>query len=361
MLRIRRTLHRAVFTVLVEATMTLAVAGYAAAQDPAQAVPAVAPTPFDTWLAELRTEALTRGIRQEIVDAALGDIQPIEQILDRDRTQAEFTLDLTSYLKRRLTRATLRTAQRMHDEHRTLLESIGKKYGVQPRIITAVWGLESNFGRFAGVRPTIPALATLAYDPRRGALFRTELFSALEIVNRGDIELDNLKGSWAGALGQPQFMPSTYLKFSQDHDGDGRRDIWTSLGDVFASVAFYLREHGWSETSTWGREVLVPKAARAAIFKLPRRETGCRAERALTTPMPIERWRKLGVKTTANRPLPGSGPGKAGSAAAQGKEASLVTDGARFFLVYTNYEALLAYNCATSYAISVAMLSDRLK
>ena len=181
--------------------MALAVAASAAAQD--------SPPSFETWLAELRTEALTRGIKQEVLDAALADIQPVEQILDRDRTQAEFTLDLTSYLKRRLTRTTLRTAQRMHDEHRALLESIGKKYSVQPRIITAVWGLESNFGRFAGVRPTIPALATLAYDPRRGALFRTELFSALEILNRGDIELANLKGSWAGALGQPQFMPST--------------------------------------------------------------------------------------------------------------------------------------------------------
>jgi membrane-bound lytic murein transglycosylase B len=333
----------------VTATMTHAVA--AAAQDAAPAVPAVSPPPFETWLAELRAEALTRGIRQEIVDAALADVQLVDQILDRDRTQAEFTLDLTSYLKRRLTRTTLRTAQQMHDAHRTLLDSIGKKYGVQPRIITAVWGLESNFGRFAGVRPTIPALATLAYDQRRGTLFRTELFSALEIVNRGDIALDDLKGSWAGALGQPQFMPSTYLKFSQDYDGDGRRDIWRSLGDVFASVAFYLAEHGWTEKSTWGREVHVPKAARGAIFKLPRRETGCRAERALTRPMPIERWRKLGVKTTANRALPGG----------SGLDASLVTDGSRFFLVYRNYEALLAYNCATSYAISVAMLSDRLK
>jgi membrane-bound lytic murein transglycosylase B len=335
--------------IAISATMALAAGRPAAAQDPPPAVPASAPA-FDTWLSELRTEALTRGIRQDIVDAALADVQPIEQILDRDRTQAEFTLDLTSYLKRRLTRATVQTAQRMHAEHRALLESVGKKYGVQPRIITAVWGLESNFGRFAGVRPTIPALATLAYDPRRGPLFRNELFSALEILNRGDIDLANLKGSWAGALGQPQFMPSTYLKFSQDFDGDGRRDIWTSLADVFASVAFYLSEHGWSDKATWGREVKVPKASRAAVFKLPRRETGCRAERALTMPLSLDRWRKLGVKTVANGSLPGGN-----------MDASLVTDGARFFLVYKNYEAILAYNCATSYAISVAMLSDRLK
>jgi len=330
--------------------MAVAAARTAAAQEPPPAaVPASAPS-FETWLAELRSEALTRGIRQDIVDAALADVQPVEQILDRDRTQAEFTLDLTSYLKRRLTRTTVRTAQQMHTEHRKLLESVGRKYDVQPRIITAVWGLESNFGRFAGVRPTIPALATLAYDPRRGTLFRNELFSALEILNNGDIELANLKGSWAGALGQPQFMPSTYLKFSQDFDGDGRRDIWTSLADVFASVAFYLREHGWSEKATWGREVKVPKASRDAVFKLPRRETGCRAERALTIPLALDRWRKLGVRTIANGPLP-----------AASMDASLVTDGSRFFLVYKNYEALLSYNCATSYAISVAMLSDRLK
>ena len=325
----------------------------AAGQEPAvvaeAATPAATP-PFDTWLADVRNEALTRGIRQEVVDAALTDIQPVGQILERDRTQAEFSLDLTAYLKRRLTRPALRTAQQMYKEHRQLASDVGKTYGVQPRVIIAVWGLESNFGRFAGVRPTIPALATLAFDPRRATLFRNELFSALEIVNRGDIELERLRGSWAGALGQPQFMPSTYLKFSQDFDGDGRRDIWTSLADVFASVAFYLREHGWSDTMTWGREVKVPKAARAGIAKLPRREEGCRAERALTEAKPVKEWRKLGVRTLAGGALPGGA-----------LEASLVTDGSRYFLVYKNYEALLAYNCATSYAISIGMLSDAIK
>jgi membrane-bound lytic murein transglycosylase B len=238
----------------------------------------------------------------------------------------------------------------MHAQHRDLLRAVGRKYGVQPRIITAVWGLESNFGRFAGVRPTIPALATLAYDPRRATLFRRELFSALEIVNRGDIELDRLKGSWAGALGQPQFMPSTYLEFAQDFDGDGRRDIWTSQADVFASVAHYLKEHGWSDKATWGREVKVAKAARATVDALPRRSEGCRAERALTTPLPLKQWTKLGVRTLGGGTLP-----------AAAVEASMVTDGSRYFLVYRNYEAILAYNCATSYAISIGMLSDRLE
>jgi peptidoglycan lytic transglycosylase B len=316
----------------------------------AQDVPAAAPQPFDAWLAELRAEALTRGIRAEVLDAALAEVQPVEQILERDRTQAEFSLDLTAYLKRRLTRRALQTAQQMHTQYHALLSAVGEKYGVQPRIITAVWGLESNFGRFAGVRPTIPALATLAYDPRRATLFRKELFSALEIVNRGDIELERLKGSWAGALGQPQFMPSTYLEFAQDFDGDGRRDIWASQGDVFASVAHYLKEHGWSDKATWGREVKVSKAAKAKVDALPHRPEGCRAVRALTKPLPLKEWARLGVRTTAGTALP-----------AGAIDASMVTDGARYFLVYKNYEALLAYNCATSYAISIGMLSDRLK
>jgi membrane-bound lytic murein transglycosylase B len=334
-----------VMAVLFVCTLT------APAQEPQPAVaPAAAPPPFDVWLADVRNEALTRGIRAEIVDAAFTNLQPVDQILERDRTQAEFALNLTAYLKRRLTRTTVRTAQQMHAQHRQLLSAVGKKYGVQPRVITAVWGLESNFGRFAGVRPTIPALATLAYDPRRATLFRNELFSALEILNRGDIELDRLKGSWAGALGQPQFMPSTYLQYSQDFDGDGRRDIWSSQADVFASVAYYLREHGWSDKGTWGREVKVPKASAPAVRALPRRTEGCRAERALTTPKPLKDWRKLGLRTTAGTPIP------TGTL-----DASLVTDGSRYFLVYRNYEALLAYNCATSYAISVGMLSDRLK
>jgi membrane-bound lytic murein transglycosylase B len=307
--------------------------------------------PFAEWLTELRGEALTRGIRPEILDAALADVeQPVDAILERDRTQAEFTLQLDEYLRRRLTPSLVRTAQAMFTKTRTLLTDVGKRYGVSPRILVAVWGLESNFGRFAGVRPTIPALATLAYDPRRATLFRSELFSALEILNRGDIELANLKGSWAGALGQPQFMPSSYLRYAQDFDGDGRRDIWRSQPDVFASVAFYMREHGWSDRMTWGREVIVPKAARAAIAAVPRREEGCRAERVMTVKRPLTEWKGRGLRAVGNRPLPsGTTP------------ASLVAAGLRSFLVYENYEAILGYNCAHTYALSVALLADRLK
>ena len=316
------------------------------------AIPAVVPLalPFSDWLNAFRAEAAERGIRPEILDRALLGVEPVEQVLERDRSQAEFTLNLEAYLKRRLTPKIVRTAQQMYTQHRSLLLKIGEKYGVSPRVVVAVWGLESNFGRFAGVRPTIPTLATLAYDQRRGPMFRNELFSALEILNRGDIDLDRLKGSWAGALGQPQFMPSSYLQYAEDFDGDGRRDIWTSEPDVFASVANYLKQHGWTKGQSWGREVKLVGPARAAAEAVALRETGCRAERAMTDPKPLKAWRKMGVKTLGGALVPASAA-----------DASLVRAGKRTFLLYSNYDAILGYNCAHTYALSVALLSDKLR
>jgi membrane-bound lytic murein transglycosylase B len=328
----------------------LAFGAPAFAQEPLPVVP-LSPErpPFDVWLAELRQEAIGRGIRPELLDEAFAGIQPIEQVLERDRTQAEFTLDLEAYLRRRLTRDTVRTAQQMFTRHRALLRRIEKEYGVDARILVSIWGLESNFGKFAGVRPTIPTLTTLAYDPRRSGRFRSELLIALEIVNRGDIELGKLRGSWAGALGQPQFLPSSYLKYAQDFDKDGRRDIWSSLPDVFASIAYYLSQYGWKAGATWGREVTSSPAARAAAEGLPMRDQGCRAERLMTEPRPLSEWAKLGFRTARKMPLPRSPI-----------PASFVVAGRRSFLVYPNYEALLGYNCAHSYALSVALLADRL-
>jgi membrane-bound lytic murein transglycosylase B len=323
-----------------------------AGQEPLPVAPvAPPPPPFGEWLAGVREEALSRGIRPAIVEDALAGVEaPVAQIVERDRTQAEFTLDLDQYLKRRLTRPTIRTAQQMLTRHRPLLNRVARKYGVDARVVVSVWGLESNFGRFAGVRPTIPALVTLAYDPRRATMFRQELFNALEILNNGDIELARLKGSWAGALGQPQFMPSSYLEYAQDFDGDGRRDIWSSLPDVFASVAYYLQRHGWDADFTWGREVSVPAAARARVREVPGRAEGCRAVKVMTVPLPLPEWKAMGVRTAGGGPLPGAGI-----------SASLLEAGTRTFLLYGNYEALLGYNCAHSYALSVGLLANAIK
>lgn len=318
-----------------------------AAQAPPPVVQPAEPPPFDQWLAELRAEAETRGYSRDLLDRAFADIKPVEQILERDRTQAEFTLDLDAYLARRLTKPTIRLARQMHTRHAALLAKVEKTYGVPSRVIVSVWGLESNFGRFAGVRPTIPALATLAYDPRRATLFRAEFFNALEIVHRGDIELERLKGSWAGALGQPQFLPSSYLEYAQDFDGDGRKDIWSSQADVFASIANYLAHHGWKKGTTWGREVRMSPILAEAAAAIPRRETGCRARRLMTDPRPLSEWRKMGLLTTAGVPVP-----------KLDLPASLVAAGSKWYLLYDNYEPLLDYNCAHSYALSVALLAD---
>jgi membrane-bound lytic murein transglycosylase B len=316
---------------------------------PVAPLPSSAP-PFDAWLEELRAEAVARGISTATIDKTLTGLEPVEQILERDRTQAEFALELDDYLKRRLTRGTLRTARSMLARHRTLTSKVSAKYGVPPQVLIAVWGLESNFGRFSGVRPTVPTLATLAYDPRRGPLFRNELLTALEIVDKGDIGLEQLKGSWAGALGQPQFMPSSYVLYAQDFDGDGRRDIWKSQPDVFASIAYYLQQHGWINGQAWGREVKLSQEAAAAGDEVPLRPEGCRAVRVMTEARPLTFWRKLGVRTVTNAALPQSAI-----------PASLVRMGTRNFLTYANYDALLGYNCSHSYALSVAMLADRLR
>ena len=337
---------RAVRLVIVLLVVSAAVS----AQEPPPVAKVESPPPFADWLEALRAEAIDRGISPELVERALTDIRPVERILGRDRAQAEFTLDLDRYITRRLTPATVRIARQMYAKHRSLLRRVEQKYGVPSRMLVAVWGLESNFGRFAGVRPTIPALVKLAYDPRRGAMFRSELFKALEIVDRGDIELAQLRGSWAGALGQPQFMPSSYFEYAQDFDDDGRKDIWTSQADVFASIAFYLQKHGWTSGQSWGREVRASPELQKKLLAIPRRSDGCRARRIMTDPRPLNEWRKIGLRSRDGSPLPRSN-----------MPASLVEAGKRAFLLYENYEALLGYNCAHSYALSVALLSDRLR
>src|SRR3954471_2794436 len=218
------------------------------------------PQPFDEWLIGVRTEALTRGIKEATLDRALADLQPLDIVIQRDRSQAELVQTLDQYLQQRLTKKTVEKARQERLAHATLLKDISEKYGVPPGILNAIWGIESNFGRFSGVRPTIATLATLAYDPRRSAMFRQELFDALTILDSGDIEPSAMRGSWAGALGQPQFMPSSFLRYAQDFDGDGRRDIWKSTPDVFASIANYLAAHNWKKDQTWGREVTVPSS-----------------------------------------------------------------------------------------------------
>jgi len=304
---------------------------------------------FDQWLEDLRAEAVARGYSAALVQRALGTLEPLPIVLQSDRSQAERTLAVDTYLKRRITPQVVRTARLMADRHRVLLRRIEKRYGIPLSLIVAVWGLESDFGKFSGARPTLSALATLAHDTRRATFFRAQIFDALTIVDRGDIELTHLKGSWAGAMGQPQFMPSSYLRYAVDFDEDGRRDIWDSHADIFASIANYLLENGWQTGERWGREVRVPAAAAKKIdAAVPLQSSGCEAIRGMTKHVAVAEWRRLGVTWPDGRPLPSAS-----------MEASLVRAGSRSFLAYRNYEALLRYNCAHTYALSIATLADR--
>ena len=342
-----------------------AVAAFATASDlVAQAPPPAPPTAvtsapsdpaatdrpsFPQFLDGVRTEALARGIKASTVDTAFAGLEPLPVVVERDRTQAEFTLDLDAYIKRRLTPHLMRDTRHQLSEHQELLDKIAQQYGVPSTTIVAVWALESNLGRFTGVRPTVAALATLAWDGRR-PFFRGELLDALTIIDRGDIEPDRLRGSWAGAMGQVQFMPSSYLRYAQDFDGDGRKDIWASPADVFASIANYLKENGWTAGQPWGREATVPAAAHDVVMlSAPLRTEGCRAERDMTVPLYLNQWQHLGVRGLHGHALPTAD-----------LAASLVTAGKRRFLVYGNYGAILRYNCANAYALTVGVLSDRL-
>jgi membrane-bound lytic murein transglycosylase B len=322
---------------------------------PPPAAPAPAPQdtrpPFDQWLADLRTEALSRGISAATLDAALATVSaPNDVVVARDRAQPERVRSLDAYVRQWLTARTTTTAKAMRKQHAALLTRVAGKYGPPPPILIAVWGLESNFGRFTGTYPTVAALATLAYDPRRSRLFRAELFEALTILDRGQITIDQMKGSWAGAMGQPQFMPSSYLKHAVDFDGDGRADIWTSSADVFGSIGNYLKSAGWIEGERWGREVKVTRAALDRIERdVPMRSSGCGALRELTVPRPLADWARLGVQLPSGAALPKAD-----------LQASLVRGQSRYFLAYRNYLSILDYNCSNAYAVSVGLLSDRL-
>ena len=336
---------------LLRAVTSLAFAICLSPLTTATAVRQDAPVPpaFAEWLAALRAEALRRGISQSTVDLALADLAPDPTVIARDRMQPELTQSLDTYVVDRLSPKTLATAQTMLERHQVLLEQIRQAYGIPAPVMIAIWGIESNFGQVTGTRPTITALATLAFDSRRPALFRAELFNALTILDRGLVTLNDLKGSWAGAMGQPQFMPSSYLKYAVDFDHDGRADIWTSEADVFGSMANYLKTAGWTEGQRWGREVIVSPEAMARIDKtVPLRGSGCRALREMTVARPLKEWKRLGVKLIgANLP-------------ATADLASLVRGQLRRFLVYRNYRAFIDYNCSNAYAVSVGLLSDRI-
>ncbi len=331
--------------------------GGALAQNGSTDAPAVTPAvkaEFQTWLNEVRLEARAKGISPQVIEEALFDIEPVQRILERDRKQSEFSITLGEYRGRVLTPANIEAGRAMGRKHAALLAKVAERYGVQPRFILAIWGIETRFGAVEATMPVIPAVATLAFDRRRSAYFREQLMAALTMLHRGYIDLASLKGSWAGAMGQPQFMPSSYLAYAQDFDGDGRRDIWKNEGDVFASIANYLAKNRWRNDLTWGREVIAPDAIKVSAEASPdTSRTGCRAMRKMTPERSLKDWAEFGVTQADGKPLP----------TRDLPAAMVLPDGAKgpAYLVYMNYNSILRYNCAHLYGITVGELSDALR
>ena len=329
------------------AALVVAGASSSGAQDPI----GDAARPFDDWLQELVREARDRGYGDDLIDATLAGLQPLPRVITNDRSQAELVVGFERYYRTRVTPPFVRRGRELARAHRRLLERIEEAYDVQRRFVLAIWGIETRYGRVTGGTPVFQALATLAWEPRRADFFRGELFDALSMVSRGHIDARSMTGSWAGAMGQPQFMPSSYLRYAEDFDRDGRRDIWRSTADALASIANYLEGWGWNDEFTWGREVrLTPEVREAVAQQTTQRTDGCYAMRNMTERIPLDDWRRLGVRRVDGRALP-DGDVKAG----------LVETDTRSFLVYENYDAILRYNCAHYYALTVALLADQIR
>ena len=318
---------------------------------PTNEVPVTVTQPFDEWLEAFLSEAREKGYNADLLGQTVKGLEPLPRVLQADRSQAELNPGFARYVSTRVTTSMVRRGLAQAKTHRRTLDAVERKYGVQRRFVLAIWGIETQYGRLTGRTPVFRALATLAWEPRRADYFRGELFDALTMVQRGHIEARTMTGSWAGAMGQAQFMPSSYLKYAVDFDGDQRRDIWKSTPDALASIANYLKGFGWTDEETWGREVRVSGSVLDTVAAaIPKRPEGCYAVRNMTERRPLAEWAALGVRDVDGTPLPKADV-----------DAGLVDVGERKFLVYDNYDAILGYNCAHYYALSVALLADRFK
>ena len=306
---------------------------------------------FESWLAELHTEARGLGISQATLESALTGLAPLPRVIELDRKQPEFTLTFAQYLARVITPARVEEGRAKLRANAALLKEVSQRYRVQPRFIVSLWGIETGYGRHTGGFGVIAALATLAHDGRRSGYFRLELLDALRIIEDGHVTAAAMNGSWAGAMGQSQFMPSSFRRFAVDYDGDGRRDIWGTPADVFASAANYLSGSGWKDDQTWGRRVRLPEGFDLSL-------------EGLDVVKPLAEWQALGVRREDGRDLPARQlpaslvlPDGVESAAEAGKPPG--PPGVAF-LVYDNFRTTLKWNRSTFFAVAVGRLADRI-
>ena len=300
----------------------------------------LANTSFAQWLDGVRSRALQAGIDTRTLDRAFKEIEPDPRVVELDQRQPEGRLTFVEYKTRVVSSARTKGGQRRRREHAALLDRVEQRWGVQSEVLVALWGIESSFGEYKGRFSVVRSLATLAHDGRRAEFFENELIAALRILDEGDIDFDGMFGSWAGAMGQSQFMPSTYLNHAVDADGDGRRNIWTSLDDTFGSMANYLRAVGWDDRYIWGREVQLSRPVDASLAGRKKK-------------VPLSVWQERGVRRVDGRDLP-----------RVAIDAGLIQtdDGAGpNYLVYGNFDALMRWNRSTYFALSVGLLSDAIK
>ena len=294
---------------------------------------------WTTWLRNFRNRAAAAGIREDVIDAAFRGVSPSAEILKLDRNQAEFSKPIWDYLDSAVSPTRVKNGRAALARESATLDAIEARFGVEKEVVAAIWGLETAFGTFRGNTDVITALATLAYDGRRATFFETQLIAALRILQTGDVSPRAMKGSWAGAMGHTQFMPTSYLEHAVDFRGDGKRDIWSeNPADALASTAAYLKRFGWRKGQPWGVEVKLP---RGFDYSLARRDV---------TRSPGE-WARLGVRGMDGRKVPNHGKGSI-----------LLPAGAQgiAFMIFKNFSVIERYNAADSYVIGVGHLADRI-
>ncbi|MEM6384683.1 MAG: lytic murein transglycosylase [Pseudomonadota bacterium] len=297
-------------------------------------------TSFQRWIDRFRARARAAGIRDQVFNAAFQGVRYNPEIIKRDRNQSEFTKQIWEYLDSAASETRVKNGRAALRKHQRVLKEIEARYGVEAEVVAAVWGLESAYGAFRGSEPVIEALATLAFDGRRGRFFESQLIAALKIIQSGDVPPRRMTGSWAGAMGHTQFIPTSYLSYAVDFRGDGKRDIWSDdPTDALASTAAYLKRFGWTKGQPWGVEVRLPRG-------FDYRQTG---ERVKKSP---NQWSALGVRDTSGARVPN-----------YGRASILLPAGAAgaAFMIFDNFHVIERYNTADAYVIGVGHLSDRIR
>ncbi|MBB1288990.1 lytic murein transglycosylase [Pseudoalteromonas sp. SR43-6] len=308
---------------------------------------------FQDYLANLKQEAIAKGYEAKLIDDAFATATYKEKVVSADKNQPEVKETLETYLPKRVPQWKIDRARKLYAENKEVLEKVAKEFGVQARFIVALWGLESNFGTIQGGHNVISSLVTLAFDGRREALYKRQLWAALDILKSGHITLDKFKGSWAGAMGQTQFMPTSFNAYAVDYNNDGRKDIWTTKEDAFASIANYLKQEGWNDSLTWGRQVQLPEnfdskyvLVRGTKTRKQWLEYWNDSERSLAD------WQALGVRKADGSDLPN----------VDVLAALVMPDdiNGRMYLAYDNYKVFMHWNRSYYFATSVGYLSDRI-